>query len=362
MGGPVTKTLAQMQEEARTTGFVGRPQKPLLFGMGGPQGPQFPGMGGLRPAVPSQLGELMRRYAQPGQDYRTVSDQQIQQMQQMEMEQQKYAQMLEQQKYAAELAAMGGRPPYDLGPGRPGNPFTIDPGRQPGTGMPGFGGDPRFPGVMPPQQDSYKAYMDDFMRKSQENSMNPYAPQISPMSSDGFRQMFPNGYTPGSMFGPGNPPMPSQIMGGPANKMGPQTGMPQFANPYAREFMGLGQAAANQMGLGQAAAAASQRAMPRPQQRPTPGNYGGYNSIQGMGANQYGGFNSPPPGMGQMGMGQAAQQQPQTQNNMFGSFGGFGQAMGGGQNQGPNQQAQQEDQYGNFGGGSNQGGGGGGLF
>jgi len=203
-------------------------------------------------------------------------------------------------------------------------------------------------------QGGYDAYMQDFMRKSAANSMDMSKPAISPMNFEGFQRSFPTGYAAGSIFGgpsgPGSagpmqqpynpyqqPSVRPQIMGGPASKMGPQ-------NP--------------------------QTGMPRPQQRPMPRNYGGYNSIQGMGSNQYGGFNAPPPGMGggQMGMGQMAQQQPQTQNNMFGSFGGFGQAMGGGQNQGPNQQAQQEDQYGNFGGGNNEvgggggGGGGGGLF
>ena len=117
----------------------------------------------------------------------------------------------------------------------------------------------------------------------------------------------------------------------------------------------------------------------RARQRPAPKNYGGFNPIQGMGANQYGGFNSPPPNMGQMGTGQMAQQQqPQTQSNMFGSFGGqmgtgqmapqqqpqtqsnmFGSF--GGQLQGPNQQAQQEDQYNNFDNSGNTGGGTGGT-
>jgi hypothetical protein len=211
-----------------------------------------------------------------------------------------------------------------------------------------------------PLRDNYKAYMDDFMRKSQENSMNPNAPQISPMSSDGFRRMFPNGVP-----SPMPPSINPSIFGGPANKMGPQstqTGMPQFANPYAREFMGLGQAAANQMGLGQAAAAASQRPMQQAQPRPASNNYGGFQSIQGMGANLYGGFNAPPAGQpGYQQPMQQAQQQPQPQpqqNNMFGSFGGAQQQPA--QNQGPNQQAQRDDQSnGGFGGG---GGGGGGLF
>jgi len=237
------------------------------------------------------------------------------------------------------------------------------------------------------QDEAYRNYL----RNNSQTGMPPMQQPYNPYQQPGGMPQFANPYT-SRLTGLGQAASAAQTgmpqfarpcatgLGQAASAA--HTGMPQFANPYAREFMGLGQAAANQMGLGQATGLTpgvggmlsgslrqQQRPQQRPQQRQMPGNYGGYNSIQGMGSNQYGGFNAPPPGMGggQMGMGQMAQQQPQSQNNMFGSFGGFGQAMGGGQNQGPNQQAQQEDQYGNFGGGNNQGGGnqgggGGGLF
>ncbi len=129
----------------------------------------------------------------------------------------------------------------------------------------------------------------------------------------------------GGMFGDrgmpgfgGDPRFPGPMAG--------QTGMPDYVSPYLGGPRQMPQISGRLPSGAYAQQGPTTQAQPRPA---APSNYGGFNSIQGMGANQYGGFNTPPMPQQQFAQNQAS--------NMFGSFGAAAQPA---QNQGPNQQAQ----------------------
>lgn len=250
MGGPVTMSLQDMQRAAA---------QDLARRNNIPQG--FPGLTQVLQdpmEMQRKQAEQAAMFARDLQMGRTGGMTQEAFAAQQAAERQQYAQQLQ----AQEMARQAGMPdyvrPYLGGPTGLGSAGPMQPpavGMFGDRGMPGFGGDPRFPGL-------------GFDERRGLGQM----PQIS-----------------------------GRLPGGAYAQQGPTT-----------------------------------QAQPRPA---APSNYGGFNSIQGMGANQYGGFTPPP--MPQASTGQMPSQPQPTQNQGGGMFGSFGNAQPNqNQNQNPNQQAQ----------------------
>jgi hypothetical protein len=310
MGGPVTMSLQDMQRAAAQD-LARQGVMPGLGGMLG--GPMQPPVAGLVPQNLMSRDQLMRAQA----EQQAAFERDMQELRRttggpdaaarIQMEQQRFLDSQARERAAYEQAlGTATRGLQGVGPRQ--MPF-------PDFGMPGPMTGPMQPpgGGMP---DYFRPY---FTGLTGLGSAGPMQPPVA-VSRD---------------MGPLTPQQYAQLQssfGGPMQR--PVGGMPGFGGGMPGfggdpRFPGPGQMP-QISGLLPNGAYAQQRPTTQAQPRPaTQSNYGGFNNIQGMGANQYGGFTPPP---------MPSQPQP-TQNQGGSMFGSFGNAQPN-QNQNPNQQAQ----------------------